>query len=56
MHPLKKLIPLTTGVAERIRDYRFKQRIDRLMEAWLQAKMPNIRQKRANEAFSDLSR
>jgi hypothetical protein len=33
VYPVKKLVPLTTELAERIRDFRFKQRIDSENEA-----------------------
>jgi hypothetical protein len=33
IYPVKKLVPLTTELAERIRDYRFANRIDSENEA-----------------------
>jgi hypothetical protein len=44
VYPVKKLVPLTTEMAERVREYRFEQRIEseneairRLIEAGLKA-------------------
>ena len=44
VYPVKKLVPLTTEMAERVREYRFAQRIEseneairRLIEAGLKA-------------------
>ena len=48
IYPVKKLVPLTAEMAERIRDYRFEQRIEseneairRLIEAGLGRSKPS---------------